>query len=369
MGRLSAVTVVLAFAVAAPSYGQQSAPNTVPVVTIVAEKKPIAKTLDFVGRVEAINRVDIRARVTGYLEAVLFKEGDLVKQGDPLYRIEKGLFDAAVKQAEGALERAKSAKVLTAVQLQRAEDLLAKSSGTVVARDQALASDQQAQGAILEAEANLQSAKINLGYTDIIAPISGKIGRTSITRGNVVGPDKGVLTVIVSQDPMYVTFPVSQREFLHAQQTGQGPDVGSIKVKLRYSDGTFYDQLGTINFVDVSVDKGTDTVTVRATVPNPKSGLIDGQLMRVVLEAGKPTEKIVIPQSALIADQEGVYVFTVDGGKAAVKRVKTGGAEGTGIVIESGLAGGEQVIVDGLQGVRPGTPVRAAPMPPAPHPS
>ena len=340
MGRLSAFLMCLVVGFAFPAYGQQAPPNTIPVVTVIATKKTIAKTLDFVGRVEAINRVEIKARVTGFLDAVLFKEGDFVKEGAPLYRIEKGLFDAAVKQAEGALERAKSAKVLTVVQLQRAEELLAKSSGTAVARDQALASDQQAQGAILEAEANLQTAKINLGYTDIVAPISGKIGRTSITKGNVVGPDKGVLTTIVSQDPMYVTFPVSQREFLRAQQTGHGPDVGSIKVKLRYSDGAFYDQLGTINFVDNSVDRSTDTVTVRATVPNPKEGLIDGQLMRVVLEAGQPTEKIVIPQSALIADQEGIYVFVVEGGKAAVKRIKTGGeGEGTGVVVEYGSLG------------------------------
>ena len=126
---------------------------------------------------------------------------------------------------------------------------------------------------------------------------------------------------------MYLTFPVSQREFLRAQQTGKGHNVESIKVKLRYSDGAFYDQLGVINFVDVSVDRATDTVTVRATVPNPKEGLIDGQLMRVVLEAGEPEEKIVIPQSALIADQEGVYVFVVEDGKAAVKRIRQGAAK------------------------------------------
>jgi membrane fusion protein, multidrug efflux system len=352
-----------------PAYAQQGAPETVPVGTIKAERKAIAKTLEFVGRVEAINRVEIKARVTGYLEALLFKEGDFVKEGAPLYRIEKGLFDAAVKQAQGALERSKSAKILTVVQLQRAEELLAKSSGTAVARDQALAADQQAKGAILEAEANLDTAKINLGYTDIVAPISGKIGRTSITKGNVVGPNTGTLTTIVSQDPTYVTFPVSQREFLRAQQTGTGPNVQSIKVKLRYSDGTFYDQLGVINFVDVSVDRATDTVTVRSTVPNAKEGLIDGQLMRVVLEAGVPEEKIVIPQSALIADQEGVYVFVVEDGKAAVKRIKTGGAEGMNIIVESGLSGGELVIVEGLQSMRPGAPVRATPLPPAANPS
>ena len=367
--RFAICAIFLSFGLAVPSYGQQATPSSVPVGTVKAERKGIAKTIEFVGRVEAIDRVEIKARVTGYLEAVLFKEGDFVKEGAPLYRIEKGLFDASVKQAEGALERAKSAKILTVVQLQRAEELLAKSSGTVVARDQALASDAQAKGSILEAEANLESAKINLGYTDIVAPISGKIGRTSITKGNVVGPNTGTLTTIVSQDPMYVTFPVSQREFLRAQQTGKGPDAQSIKVKLRYSDGTFYDQLGVINFVDVSVDRATDTVTVRSTVPNPKEGLIDGQLVRVVLEAGAPEEKIVVPQSALIADQEGVYVFVVEDGKAAVKRIKTGGAEGTGIVIESGLTGGELVIVEGLQSMRPGAPVRATPLPPTSNPS
>ena len=289
--RLIVCAILAIYGPALPAYAQQGAPATIPVATIKAERKAIANSAEFVGRVEAINRVEIKARVTGYLEAELFKEGDFIKEGAPLYHIEKGLFDAAVKQAEGALERAKSAKILTEAQLQRAEELLAKSSGTAVARDQALAADQQAKGTILEAEANLQTAKINLGYTDIVSPISGKIGLSSITKGNVVGPNTGTLTTIVSQDPMYVTFPVSQREFLRAQQTGKGPKVGSIKVRLRYSDGTFYDQLGVIDFVDVSVDRATDTVTVRATVPNPKEGLIDGQLMRVVLEAGESRRK------------------------------------------------------------------------------
>src|SRR5215510_4024333 len=164
----------LAFGCALPAYGQQSAPATVPVGVVTAEKKPITPSFEFVGRVDAINRVEIKARVTGFLEDVIFKEGDTVKDGTPLYRIEKGLFEAAVKQAQGALERAKAAKVLTEIQLKRAEDLLTTSSGTVVARDQALAADQQASGSILEAQANLLTAQINLGYTDINSPISGK---------------------------------------------------------------------------------------------------------------------------------------------------------------------------------------------------
>ncbi|MGZ9020801.1 MAG: efflux RND transporter periplasmic adaptor subunit, partial [Rhodoplanes sp.] len=203
----------------------------------------------------------------------------------------------------------------------------------------------------------------NLGYTDIVAPIAGKIGRTSLTKGNVVGPESGPLTTIVSQDPMYVTFPVSQREFLQAKEGSQEREVQSIKVRIRFSDGSTYDQLGVINFIDVSVDRTTDTVIARATIPNPKGVLIDGQLVRVVLESGKPEEAVVIPQSALIADQQGVYVFVVEDGKAAVKRLKLGDESGTEVVVEDGLSTGAQVIVEGLQNVRPGIAVRASPLP------
>jgi membrane fusion protein (multidrug efflux system) len=328
----------------------------------MAERRPIEKTLDFVGRIEAVNRVEIRARVQGFLEAMLFKEGDPIKENAPLYRIEKGLFQAAVEQAEGALTRSKASKVLTESQLQRAEDLLAKSAGTQVARDQAFAADEQAKGQILSDEANLQTAKINLGYTEITAPVSGRIGRTNITKGNVVGPESGPLTVVVSQDPMYVTFPVSQRELLRAQEVGYEIKFNEIKAKLRFADGRTYDQAGQLNFVDVMVDRATDTVLVRATFPNPAGQLVDGQLVRVTLESGNPQELLVIPQSALIADQEGVYVFVVEDGKAVVKRIKPGDESGTDVVVQEGLSGNEQVIVEGLQGVRPGAQVKASPV-------
>jgi membrane fusion protein (multidrug efflux system) len=161
---------------------------------------------------------------------------------------------------------------------------------------------------------------------------------------------------------MYVTFPVSQADVLEARKD-EHTNVDTIKVKLRFSDGSLYDQVGDINFVDVTVDRSTDSVTLRGTIPNPKGTLIDSQLVRVILESGTPMEKVVIPQAALIADQEGVYVFVVDDGKAVVRRVKAGEESGTGIVIESGLSAGDLVIVEGLQSLRPGTPVRATPMP------
>lgn len=360
------VVVLSAGVVGLPSHAQQaSAP--VPVGVVKVERKAVAASLDFVGRVEAVNRVEIKARVTGFLEEVLFKEGDPVKEGDPLYRIEKGLFQTAVQQAEGALERSKASKELSGVQLQRAQDLVEKSAGTVVARDQAKAADDQAAGQITTDEANLETAKINLGYTDISSPIAGKASKTNITKGNIVGPDTGTLTTIVSQDPMYVTFPVSQRDFLKARETGTKLDVGAVEAQLRFADGTIYDQIGRINFVDVKVDRTTDTILVRATFPNPNSSLVDGQFaqVRVNLESGSTKEQIVVPQAALIADQEGVYVFVVEDGKAVVKRVKPLRETGTGVAVEAGLNGGEQVIVQGLQAVRPGAAVRATPLQPA----
>jgi membrane fusion protein (multidrug efflux system) len=156
---------------------------------------------------------------------------------------------------------------------------------------------------------------------------------------------------------------VSQRDLLQPEKEGRSGEIQHIKVTIRFSDGSSYDQVGSINFVDVTVDKSTDTVLARATMPNPKGVLIDDELVRVGIDIGSPAEEVVIPQDALIADQEGVYVFVVENGKAAVKRVKPGKVSGTGVTIEDGLSGGEQVIVQGLQALRAGVIVRANPLP------
>ena len=352
---------VIFFNVITLAHAQQNPPTAIAVGTVAAERKAIARSGVFVGRVEAVQRVEIRARVTGYLEEVLFKEGDLIKEGTPLYRIERGLFEAAVTAAEAAIERSKAAKILTELQLRRAQELLDKNSGTVVARDQAVANDEQAKGQLMGDEANLATAKINLGYTNIVSPITGKVGKTNISRGNVVDPNSGVLTTIVSQDPMYVSFPVSQRDYLAARE--RKAKVGLTKVSIRFSDGRTYGEIGEINFVDVSVNRSTDTILVRATFPNPASELIDGQLVQVILDSGTPEEKVLVPQAALIADQAGTYVFVAEDGKAVVKRLKIGAEVGVDVVVDQGLNGGEQVIVQGLQALRPGMPVQAAPLP------
>jgi membrane fusion protein (multidrug efflux system) len=357
---LGFIAASLALGVPATICAQQATP-TVSVIT--AEKRPITESVRFVGRIQAIDRVDVRARVVGFLEEVLFQDGQQVKTGDALYRIEKGPFEASVQQAKANVLRAQAQLDNATIQRQRAEDLLKSSSGTVANRDDRIAAQKGASGDLAAAEANLRTAEINLAYTDINSPIDGRIGRTAVTRGNVVGPDSGVLTTIVSSNPMYVTFPVSQREFVRIfPRDGDGrAATENAKVIVQMSNGPVYPHAGKIDFVDVKVDQATDTVAVRASLPNPDGRLIDGQLVQVSVEGDKPEERVVVPQSALIADQQGIYVFIIEDGKAAIRRVKVGQTVGASIVVTSGISGGELVVTTGLQGLRPGLPVMAVP--------
>jgi membrane fusion protein (multidrug efflux system) len=344
----------------------QPAGQATPVGTVVAEKKNVTQATTFVGRVQAKDRVEVRARVTGYLDEVQFKEGDMIAVGAPLYRIEPGPFEAAVQQAQGEVLRAQGQLTNATLQRQRSDELVKTGAQSVAVRDERVAGEQTAQGNLASAQAALQNAKINLGYTEITSPIAGRVGRSAVTKGNVVGPDSGTLTTIVSVDPMYVLFPVSQREFLDLQKNGQqastAANAAGLLVRLRFSDGTPYSEPGRINFVDVTVNQGTDTILVRATVPNPKGVLVDGQLLQASVEEEKPVERILVPQAALIADQEGVYVFIVEGGKAVIRRVKVGGDTGPNAIITDGLKGGEQVVVEGLGSLRPGASVLASPV-------
>jgi membrane fusion protein, multidrug efflux system len=345
-----------------PASAQQ--PAAVPVATVPAELRPITKATEFVGRVEAIERVEIRARVTGFLEDVLFKEGDVVKAGDVLYRIERDTFQAAVQQAQGAVLQAQGQLANASAQLARTQELVKTDTASRALLDERVGKQKDAQGGVVIADANLKTANVNLGYTEITSPITGEVGRTRVTKGNVAGPDTGPLTVVVSRDPIYVTFPVSQRVFLNVEEEEARKAKGqALAVRLRFPNDTSYDQVGRINFVDVQVDRATDTVLVRATFANPAGRLIDGQLVRVSVEGDTPEEKVLVPQSALVVDQQGPYVFLVIDGKAAVRRVKLGGESGPNVIVDDGLKGGEQVIVQGMESLRPGSPVIASPVP------
>jgi membrane fusion protein (multidrug efflux system) len=366
MSRYTAIALITATLSLSPAAVAQQVPGQpIPVGTVVATKQPVTQATEFVGRVEAVDRVDVRARVTGFLQQTFFKEGDAIKEGDKLFQIDPAPFEAALQQARGALFQAQGTLTNATAQRARADELVKTATTSVAVRDERVAAERSAQGGVEMAEANEKTATINLGYTTILAPVSGRIGRAKVTKGNVVGPDAGSLVLIVSQDPMYVTFPVSEREFLRLREEGNKTRKDGYEVKLRFADGAAYEQDGKIDFVDVTVNKATDTVLVRARVANPTNALTDGQFMRVAVQGDKPQEKIVVPQAALLADQEGLYVFVVQDGKAVVKRVKTGAEVGTGIAIEQGLSGGELVVAFGLQSLRPSAPVVASPMPAA----
>ena len=363
MPTLRTLVASLAFGLVAlvAAHAQQPVAPTVSV--IAAEKRPVTESARFVGRIEAVERVDIRARVIGYLEDVHFQDGQLVKTGAPLYHIEKGPFEAAVQQAKAAVLRAQAQLDNATVQRQRAEDLLRSNSTSTATRDDRVAAEKSAAGDRAAAEAGLKTAEINLAYTDIAAPIDGRVGRTAVTRGNVVGPDSGVLTTIVSSNPMYVSFPVSQRDFnrIFPRERDLKAAANNTKVIIQGSSGPPYPHPGKIDFIDVKVDRATDTVAVRASIPNPEGRLVDGQLVQVSVEGDKPEERVVVPQAALIADQQGIYVFIVENGKAAIRRVKVGQAVGGSVVITDGLSGGELVVITGIQSLKPGMAVSAVP--------
>jgi membrane fusion protein, multidrug efflux system len=342
-------------------------PAAIQVGVVPAEKIALADTNRFVGRIEAIERVDIRARVTGFLEKVDFKDGDLVKEGARLYQIEKGPFEAAVQQARAAVEKMRALLENAILQKQRADELIKTNAISQATRDDRNAAAREAEGNFAAADADLKTAEINLAYTDISSPIDGRIGRTAVTRGNVVGPNSGVLTTIVSGNPMYVVFPVSQREFLRLKEEGRGARKQSatdFTVSVQFSNGVVYGEKGEIDFVDVKVDRATDAVTVRARIANPDGELVDGQLVQVAVESGKAEERVVVPQAALIADQLGTYVFAIEDGKAVVKRLKLGPTKGGSVVVLDGLTGGEMIVVQGIQNLRPGAVVTASPAPP-----
>lgn len=341
---------------------QAAAPPPVAVGFMTAAQVEITPATEFVGRVEAVDQVDIRARVQGFLNERLFEEGADVKVGDLLFRIEPERYEAAVAQAEAALASAQAKQQNTAAQLARGEQLLRNKNIAQAQVDILAAEDAMAKAAILEAQAALQDARINLGYTEIRAPISGRIGASAFTTGALVGPDTGPLATIVSQDPIDVTFPVSQRQILEIRKAGGGENVRErVDVRVRLADGTLHQDKGVIDFADIRVDPGTDTLLIRARLPNSGRVLIPGQFATVVVESRETQQAIVIPQSALLIDQAGPYVLIVDGeGKAQVRRVTTGTPQGPGMEIKNGLEAGDRVIVEGVQRVRPGAPVTAS---------
>jgi membrane fusion protein (multidrug efflux system) len=368
----------VAFAVALPLFsagcGQEQAASLQaapppPAVTVASvETGDVTEKHEFVGRVEAVNKVELRARVTGFLEKRLFAEGQEVKAGDLLFVIEQPPYQAAVDQRLAELASAEANKANTAAQLKRGEELVKNNDIPRSEVDIRRANDQMAGASIQGARAGLERAQIDYGYTEIRAPIDGKIGRAAYTIGNLVGPDSGVLATIVSREPMYVTFPVSAALIVQVQREAGGelPDPSTFVVRIKLPDGSVYQHPGKIDFLTNQVAQGTDTLTARAVFPNPERLLVDGQFVSVTVESGQPVTALVVPQGAVPVDQAGPYVLVVGpDNKVEQRRVALGAVAGTNVVVQSGLKQGERIIVGGIQKVRPGMQVAAKEAPPA----
>ena len=355
------LTLIASFGTA----GAQSAspPPAVTVTPVVSRQ--VTETGDYIGRVTAIDKVDIVARVPGFIEERNFTEGQQVKKGDLLFRIEQATYKAAVEQARAVLAKAKATEANTRLQLEHGKELVRNSNIPQATVDQRAADQAAAEASVMEAQAQLDQAEINLGYTEIRSPIDGRIGLAIFTVGNLVQPSSGRLATIVSQDPIYVIFQVSQRNVLeYKRRVAESASNRYVTIHIKLPDGSIYPHPGLTNFLDVQVDPTTDTVAVRATVPNPDGALIAGGVVGVTLERGAPRMALTIPQSAVVLDQAGRYVLLVDAAKKVEQRRVTLGVEqGRNVVVTEGLKEGEQVIIEGIQKVRPGQVVTATVVP------
>ena len=234
-------------------------------------------TYEFNGRIQAINSVNIIARVTAFLEQQLFTEGTDVKKGDLLYTLERPPFQAIVDVQQAAIAMANAQLENGKIELWRKQQLVEKNTGTQQAVDTAEANQRTQEAQLQAARAQLQRAQIDLDYTQIRSPIDGRIGRASVTVGNMVSPTSGTLTTVVSQDPMYVVFPIPTRRAIELREEyAKNGGFDAVKIRLRLPDGKIYAQTGKLDFVDNSIGQGTDTLTVRGVIPNPVLEFCDG---------------------------------------------------------------------------------------------
>ena len=358
----------------------QPATGGPPAVGVVrAERQQITQSDEFIGRIQAVGRVALVARVTGFLEKRQFVEGAEVKKGDLLYQQEQPPFQALVDADKATIQQLDAQHRNAELTLERAQLLLKTPAGQQSTVDAALASERAFAAQIAGAQAQLRTAEINLGYTEIRAPIDGRITSTAVTEGNVVSPTTGTLANIISQDPMYVLFPVSARAALDLRNRyAQRGGFSAVVIKLRLPNGEMYGQDGKLDYVSPTVAENTDTITLRGVMPNPlfpgmKAGqpgsreLSDGEFVTVLLEGVQPITVLAIPRAAVLSDQEGDYVYVVDAqNKAQVRRIQLGQSTPTTGVVTSGLNEGELVVSEGLQRVRPGEAVSAGPASPPP---
>ena len=347
-----------------PAAGKDKPPESSqpPTVTVIqVPEMEVNPAAEFVGRVEAIQTVDLRARVEGYITKISFTEGGAVTKGDLLIQLEQAPYQSRVNEAKAqvALAQATLDKALRYI-----KRLKSVRSGGVAATDMdnALSAEETGRAQLQQAKANQQQAELNLGYTSITAPIGGVMGRAQYTLGNLVSPSSGALARLVQLNPIRVVYSVSENEYVAVKmKAGDHPEQipAEMVPRLKLPDGQMYPQAGKLDFTEPQVDPGTGTIAMRAIFPNPHRVLLPGQYVTVFISRREPRHMPVVPQSAVLEDRQGLYVLVVDKNDKAQRRgIARGAPLGTGWAVESGLKPGETIIVHGLQRAVPGQTVR-----------
>lgn len=333
---------------------------------------PIEETVveygESTGRMVAVKTVEIRSRVSGYLDKVFFKDGDVVNEGDKLFEIDQRPYQKDLDRTTSAVEQAKAHLERLNRQLVRSKKLLPTKAITQEEYDLTQFDRDEAQAALDAAIASKETADLNMTFTEITSKITGRISRRMVDPGNLVQADVTPLTTVVSQDPIYAYFELDERSLLHLQrliQEGKVPSVieAKVVVEIALADEEEYTLRGTIDFLDNQVDVGTGTLHVRAVVDNPKGMLAPGLFVRVRIPIGAPKPAVLVQEEALATDQGQRFVYVVnENDEVSYRRVKVGWLNNGMRVIEEGLSTGDRVVVTGLQRVKPGLKVVPRPV-------
>ncbi len=326
----------------------------VTVETSKVGKRAMNPPQEFMGHVEPIEKTDLRAQIDGTIAEVAFTEGSMVKAGDLLFLIDPRVYEARVAQAKAALEKAKASSE-NADRYYARISAVDKRSVTEAEIDQAYATMLEARAAIAQCEADLQSAEINLGYTRITAPISGRIGKSLLKKGDYVAPSMGSLARIVQTDPVRVVFSIPDKELLQGRRViEEHGKVEAIRAQLRLADGSIYEHNGESDFVSNEIDSATATLAIRYRFANPNQFLVSNGYVTVLLSEAEPKEIIAVPTGAVLANATGDYVYLNVNGTAVRRIVKLGETQGGYIAILEGLSEGEEVITEGVVNVSDG---------------
>jgi len=342
-------------------------PHPVDVATVVVHPQPTSFPEDFVAETEAINAVEIRPRVGGELVQRVPNEGERVKAGELLFVIDREPYIAALAQAKAGLAQSEAALVQSQRDLERAESLSKLDAVSQQELDAAVAKNKANLASIEAGKGAVRAAELNLGFTTIASPIDGVVGRAQLRQGGMVTANSTLLTTVYETDRMYVNFSISERRMLTLQRDlGRPPSQNSTApppFRLFLADGSLYPQIPKLNFIDPAVDTRTGTLAIRLEVDNPQHLLHAGQFARVQVSQQVDPNAIVLPQRAILDQQGQNYVWIVDAdGKAQQREVHMGLRLGGDWQVQQGLKAGEVVIVDGVQRLKPGTPVKATPL-------